>query len=163
MNNDPIHPIKFNIICPIEFIDPEETNFRIEFSIPGKPFGKQRPRVINRRGFVHTYTPKETANYEKLVKKSYLKHSGGRKLYGPISAKIEGIFPIPKSISKKQKEKMISKYHTKKPDSDNIGKSILDGLNGTAYDDDSQICDLNIRKIYGKEPKTIVILEELKR
>ena len=32
------------------------------FTIEGKPFGKQRPRVTTKGAFAHAYTPKETAD-----------------------------------------------------------------------------------------------------
>ena len=41
---------------------------QIRFSIPGKPFGKQRPRVVHRGSYSKAYTPEETVNYENLVK-----------------------------------------------------------------------------------------------
>ena len=45
-----------------------ETMDEVRFTIPGKPFGKQRPRVVNRGKFSSAYTPKETVQYENLVK-----------------------------------------------------------------------------------------------
>lgn len=41
---------------------------QIQFVVPGKPFGKQRPRVACRGKFSKAYTPKETIAYENLVK-----------------------------------------------------------------------------------------------
>lgn len=38
-----------------------------------------------------------------------------------------------------------------KPDVDNVAKIILDGLNKVAYNDDNQITDIKIRKIYDTE------------
>ena len=52
-------------------------------------------------------------------------------------------------------------HHTKKPDCDNIAKSILDALNNVAYYDDSQICKLSVEKYYGEVPKVIVSLNEI--
>ena len=43
----------------------------IKFKILGKPRGKQRPRMCIRFGKQITYTPKQTSEYEKLVKASY--------------------------------------------------------------------------------------------
>ena len=43
----------------------------IKFKILGKPKGKQRPRMCIRFGKQITYTPKQTSEYEKLVKASY--------------------------------------------------------------------------------------------
>lgn len=44
----------------------------IKFKILGKPRGKQRPRMCIRFGKQITYTPKQTSEYEKLVRASYM-------------------------------------------------------------------------------------------
>ena len=147
------------IIAPLIF---EEPNKEIYLVIPGKPFGKQRPRMSRRGKFVTTYTPKETVEYENLVKLSYYNSAEDTKLKGAIKAKIKGVFPIPSSVSNKQKEKMISgeiKY-TKKIDCDNMAKCILDALNNIAYDDDSQIYELSVTKEYGENPRVELTLKE---
>lgn len=43
-----------------------------KFKILGNPRGKQRPRMCMRFGKQVTYTPKQTSEYEKLVKASYM-------------------------------------------------------------------------------------------
>lgn len=150
------------IIVPIEFDESLIKKRSTTFSVPGKPFGKQRPKVTTRYGYSMAYTPKKTVEYENKVRSSYIQTNGNNKLEGPISAKILGVFGVPKSMSKKQQKKLIEeKHHTKKPDCDNIGKSILDALNGIAYKDDSQVCKLYIEKIYGEESRTEVVLEEI--
>ena len=93
------------IITPLYFV---EQNKEVSFTVPGKPFGKQRPKMSRRGKFVTTYTPKETVEYENLIKISYYNSAGDTKLKGAIKADIRGIFPIPTSASNKQKEKMIS-------------------------------------------------------
>lgn len=135
----------------------------VEFEIEGKPFGKQRPRVINRGGFSTTYTPKQTVDYENKVKKSYKNTVGNTKLNNAIRTEIIGIFPIPKNTSKKMKSLMLKNQikHTKKIDCDNMAKTVLDALNNIAYNDDSQICELYIKKRYGENPKVKVKLEEI--
>ena len=50
---------------------------------------------------------------------------------------------------------------TKKPDVDNVAKSILDSLNGMAYKDDSQVVECIVRKWYADEPKVKVKLMEV--
>jgi Holliday junction resolvase RusA-like endonuclease len=50
---------------------------------------------------------------------------------------------------------------TKKPDFDNIGKIICDALNKIAYDDDSQIVEANIYKVYADIPRVEVTLTEV--
>ena len=147
------------VITPLIF---QEPNKEVKFIVPGKPFGKQRPRMSRRGKFTTTYTPKETVEYENLVKLSYYNSADDTKLKGAIKAEIKGIFPLPKNTSNKQREKMISgeiKY-TKKLDCDNMAKCILDALNNIAYDDDSQIYELKVSKEYGENPRVEVILKE---
>ena len=50
---------------------------------------------------------------------------------------------------------------TKKPDTDNIAKIILDSLNGIAYHDDAQIVRLTVQKSYSREPRVLVEISEV--
>ncbi|MDM0716658.1 RusA family crossover junction endodeoxyribonuclease [Clostridium perfringens] len=59
--------------------------------VTGKIMGKARPRVC--RG--HAFTPKDTVQYEKLVR-DYYKQQDGRYLEGPIKALIIAYYKIPK-------------------------------------------------------------------
>ena len=131
------------------------------FEIVGEPQGKGRPRFSTRGGFVKTYTPEKTASYENFVKLCYLNKYKGQKLDGEIIAEIIAYFPIPKSFSKKKRSEAIEGKirPTKKPDTDNIAKTILDSLNGIAFEDDKQVVALLVKKLYGEEAKVVVVLE----
>ncbi|EJT5921733.1 RusA family crossover junction endodeoxyribonuclease [Clostridium perfringens] len=120
--------------------------------VTGKIRGKARPRIC--RG--HAFTPKDTVQYEKLVRNCY-KQQDGRYLEGPIKALIIAYYKIPKSYSKKRVQAIRDELEkpTKKPDVDNIAKIILDSLNGVAYKDDSQIVDLRIIKSYTEETERV--------
>ncbi|EIF5083621.1 RusA family crossover junction endodeoxyribonuclease [Clostridium perfringens] len=120
--------------------------------VTGKIRGKARPRVC--RG--HAFTPKDTVQYEKLVRDCY-KQQDGRYLEGPIKALIIAYYKIPKSYSKKSVQAIRDGLEkpTKKPDADNIAKIILDSLNGIAYKDDSQIIELRIIKRYTEDDERI--------
>ena len=135
----------------------------VNFTIVGEPKGKGRPRFHRIKNYVTTYTPEETLNYEAYIKMSYLNEARGKKLEGQIEAHIKGVFPIPKSTSKKQRALMLSGevMHTKKIDCDNLAKTILDALNGIAYDDDKQVCRLIVEKVYGENPCVEVELNEV--
>lgn len=139
-------------------------NKTVKFTVPGKAVGKQRPRFSRQGTAVRTYTPRQTTEYEGLVKESYIA-AGGKKLEGTIGATICGYFEPPRSTSKKQRQKMLSGEigYTKKVDADNLAKSILDALNGVAYDDDSQVCLLIVQKLYGEKARVEVILEEINK
>lgn len=130
---------------------------KVEFTIPGEPKAKQRPRVT-KQGIA--YTPKQTIEYENWVKQCYISEYGQTMLDGQIKAEIKAYFRIPKSFSKK-KRKLIELGElrpTKKPDTDNIAKSVLDSLNGIAYKDDSSIVELKVSKYFDDQPRVEVTL-----
>lgn len=131
----------------------------VTFTIKGQPMGKQRPKFSTYGGFVKTYTPKETVNYETLVKMSYY----GLQYFGdePLKVTIKAYYQIPKSYSKKKRLMAINGElrPITKPDCDNIAKIICDALNSVAYDDDKQIVELVVQKYYAEEPRTEVTIE----
>lgn len=130
---------------------------KIRFTIPGKPMGKQRARTLKTG---RSYTPKETVNYETLVKQIYIMQNFTKQLEGAIEGEIKAYFQIPKSVSKKKREQMIlgEIRPTSKPDWDNVGKIICDSLNGLAYHDDSYIVNCRVRKFYSDEPRVEIEL-----
>ena len=136
----------------------------IKFTVPGSCMGKQRPRFSSRGKFVRAYTPAKTVNYENLVKMCYYTENKFRnKLEGAIIAEVTAIYPIPNSVSNKKKQQMLTGeiQYTKKPDVDNIAKSLFDSLNDLAYKDDSYIIEMHIKKAYGDDPHTDITLKDL--
>lgn len=136
----------------------------IEFTVDGEPVGKGRPR-FTRNG--HAYTPEKTADYEQLVKLSFRnKYPDFKPILKviPLSVVICAEFPIPASFCKNARleAKRGTKKPTKKPDADNIAKSICDALNGLAYHDDSQIVELTVHKKYSSSPCVKVCIGELR-
>lgn len=124
----------------------------IEFTVVGKIQPKQRPRFVRMGKFIQTYTPKPTLDYQKLVGDSYTEKYGDEKLTGALVVEIDAFFNVPKSYSKKKKAELRGKPNTQhNGDIDNVAKSVLDGLNGIAYDDDTIIYDLHIRKFYSDD------------
>lgn len=151
-------------VCPISF-NYDNGGKIVAFSIPGKPRGKERPRMARCGKFVTTYTPKNTVEYEKLIRTAYRSTVGDVFLEGPIEAELHGVFPIPKSTSKKKTKEMLEGdiLYTHKIDCDNLGKIVLDALNKIAYRDDSQICKMSVTKEYGNNPRVDVILREVNK
>ena len=134
-----------------------------KFEIEGKIKGKGRPRFTSYGRFVKTYTPTETASYENLIKLQFKISCGDWYSELPLKMKITAIHGIVKSASKKDRAKMLDGdlKPTKKPDADNIVKIICDALNGVAYKDDTQVVELEIKKVYGELEKVVVEIEEL--
>lgn len=129
--------------------------------IPGKPLGKQRPRVL-KSGI--TYTPEKTVNYETFVKQLYFEQYHQDKPFeGPVRMIITAYMPIPQSTSKAKKTDMMRLIirPTKKPDVDNIIKIIADALNGLAYQDDKQIVSCTVEKVYSDVPRVEVEIKEV--
>ena len=129
----------------------------MKFIVYGKPTGKGRPR-LSRWG---VYSPNKTVAYENLVKFSYLQATDDKLVDCAIKIEIWAYFEPPKSISKKKYNELIGKAHTKKPDIDNIGKAILDALNGIAYEDDNQIAELVVHKIYDEKARAVIDIKEI--
>ncbi len=132
----------------------------IKFTIPGEPKSKLRHRTT-KNGF--TYNPKQNIEYENWVKQCYWIKHRQTMLEGEIKATIKAYLKIPKSTSKKRRKLMIEEKirPTKKPDTDNLAKIVLDSLNALAFDDDKQVVDLRVQKFYSEKPRVEVILEQI--
>ena len=132
----------------------------MDFTVEGLPIAKGRPRVT-RNG---TYTPAKTKNYEKAVQLHFNNQYKGDPLEGPLRITIDFYMYIPKNVSKRRRKLKNDKelLPTKKPDFDNLTKSITDALNGLAYKDDNQIVEAHIYKYYSDDPKAVVKIETIK-
>lgn len=137
----------------------------IRFTVPGQPFGKQRPRVVNRGGFSKAYTPQKTVSYENWVRSCFIDKANGFRFDDDtmLEVKIVAYYEIPKSTSKKKKEMMLTGrvMPAKKPDWDNIGKIICDSLNGIAYRDDAAIVKASVLKFYDESPRVEVRIKKI--
>lgn len=109
--------------------------------VEGKIKGKARPRFNTKTG--KAFTPGDTITYENWIKCCY-QEQDGKFIDGPVKARIEVYYKIPKSYTKKRVQAIRDglEMPLKKPDIDNCIKVILDSLNGIAYKDDSQIVEV---------------------
>lgn len=134
---------------------------KYEFEVPGEVVGKERPRVNMYTGRV--YTPNKTKDYEFLVQQYFkMKYPKYETLEGRIAINIIAYLKIPKSTSKTKTREMLENKisPTKKPDVDNIAKSILDALNEVAFKDDNQVSKICVDKRFALEEKIVVEVEE---
>lgn len=140
-------------------------NERRAFEVPGEPRGKMRPKASTFGGHARVYTPGKQVEYENWVRLCYEReHPEAEPLDCPLMASMVISLPVPKSESKKRRALMLEGkiLPTKKPDIDNVMKSILDALNGIAYRDDSLICEAHVSKRYAEEPGVFVELTAAK-
>ena len=135
----------------------------ITFIVEGTAVPKQRPRIGGRTA----YTPKKTRDYEERVREAFLaSYHGDIPAYEKgkaVRGCIEIVQVIPKSWSntKTMKAECGEIVPTSRNgDIDNIAKSILDALNGFAYEDDCQVTTLMVSKRYGTDPYVVVRFEE---
>jgi Holliday junction resolvase RusA-like endonuclease len=132
---------------------------KARFSIPGAPYGKARHRTT-RTGI--QYTPKETVNYETLVRTIFKQECPDWHItFMPVRILIRAFYPIPKSMSKAKRAlcRSGSVVPTKRPDWDNIGKIITDSLNQIAWNDDAQVFDAQVIKYYSEIPQVDIAME----
>lgn len=114
----------------------------VAFVVQGKPQGKQRPR-LGKSGCV--YTPAATRRYERSI--AWAATAGrprGWRLSGAVSVEVACYFP-----------------DARIRDVDNVLKAVLDGMNGVAYHDDSQVVLANVTKALDREhPRTEVVVRQ---
>ena len=137
----------------------------IHFTVNVIPRGKQRARTVLRGGSVHSYTPRETVEFERAVAWACRSACRGAQMPENAPLRLDAVFymPIPKSANKGLRERMASErmMHTKKPDTDNMLKSVLDGCNGIAYKDDNQIAQIRATKVYSENPRVEVTISTI--
>lgn len=142
----------------------------ITLKVLGEPMGKQRPRATFVAGHATIYTPKKTQSYEGRFASAYgEKYPNTPPTSEAVKVTIYAYFGLLKgdynskgSVNKKGMAKLNGETHcTKKPDTDNIAKAVLDGLNGVAFLDDSQVVSLTIIKTYSIAPRVEVAVEIL--
>ena len=136
----------------------------LRFTIPGEPQGKGRARIGKVGGFSRLFTPAKTLAYEGLVAQMAQQAMAGAPLMeGPVSLSLELLHTIPRSAPKRQRADMLSgrMRPTKKPDADNVVKAIFDGINGVVWNDDVQVCGLNMTKRYACTPGVEVLVSPI--
>ena len=130
---------------------------KVKFHINTRPTPKQRPR-LGKGGKV--YTPNSTKVFEQICRLSYGNRYYFDKEY--ISIKIIFKFKVPKSYSKKKYSEAIEgKIRPSTNDTDNLLKSVLDGLNGKAWKDDRYIYRIEAEKIFADKDCIEVVIESI--
>lgn len=133
----------------------------LRFNVLGTPKPKARPRTVRnpKTGFVHTYTPDTTVNWEQTIvwhAKQFmawlaLENPEGRLAMpytGRILADVRFNILRPKSLPKSVHYPMKSRPG----DVDNLAKSVLDALQlAGIIDDDKTVTDLSTCKRFTSE------------
>ena len=134
---------------------------RLEFSVPAKPVAKARPRFTFTG---HAYTPKATAEFEQLVAacaRCAMLTSGQSPAEGCLHASMEFYYAPPKSwtaAEKRRCEQAGRTPKTTKPDTDNLVKAVLDGMNGIVFKDDAQVTRVTALKAWSYRQNNTVLV-----
>lgn len=142
-----------------DMFDPPPHPF-IAFTLAGAPVAWGRARLAGKR-FIK---PEKTRSFEADIGKACRVAMGALKpASGPIAISFVAFVPIPESWPRGDKARAQAGLlqPTSRPDLDNYEKAILDGLNGIAWYDDSQVCDVIKAKRYSKNPRVTVEITPL--
>lgn len=139
---------------------------KISFTISGEPVAQGRPRFSNRGGFVRAYDPaksKDAKNHIRFIAKQVMKDHNNEPLEGPIHFKVQFGIEMPRSMARKRTPRP-REWRTKKPDLDNLMKTVKDACSKVIYLDDSMIVRVTAEKIQcaqGEAPFTKICFEEI--
>ena len=130
--------------------------------IPGTPGHWRRSRTNGKRHFM---APKSREERDRIIIHTRRTWTG-KPVQGPVSVSIDAFYRCPKQrpkcIGKEEWQNRDEPFEKPtRPDLDNVAKQVLDALNGVVWDDDSQVCDLRIRKRYAardSEPATLILI-----
>lgn len=120
------------------------------FTVPGPPVPWERAGRIGGRYF----TKPRTAAFKAAVERAAWA-AGVKLIEKPHPVMVTMVFRLPRPKRGKYADPIDRR------DLDNLAKSVLDALNGIAWDDDGQVCRLFIEKRYDREPATVVTVNHL--
>ena len=135
---------------------------KIKFVVPGKPQGKLRAKWVKVGKFGVAHTPQKTVNYENFIKQMFVEKYPK---FVPVDCELHLFLEvwqaIPKGTSIKKTELMVGGgiRPAKLPDIDNILKSVMDALEGLAYQNDNQFVSATIDKLYSRRPRLEITIK----
>ena len=124
------------------------------YDIQGKPAAWMRTGIVFSTRKIY-----DSQKQMKLIIGLTIKaqHNDEPPFYGPVAVDIYAYFERPKT------KKYHPVYYDRKPDFDNIAKIYCDILSDCAvWNDDCQVSDCRVRKLWGDEPGVTIIVKELK-
>jgi Holliday junction resolvase RusA-like endonuclease len=143
---------------------------RIEFTVPGEPIAKGRPRSVIRAKrdggiYVGHYTPDRTRKAEESFIAKSIPHRPTSPLTGPIVLEATFEFAVPESWPQWQQAAALNGewLHVSPPDEDNLVKLLKDAFNGVFWADDRQVFRATVEKRYAAFPQTRITITELEQ
>lgn len=134
--------------------------------VPAVPVAQPRPRAtaVGRHARVYN-APGPVDAFKASVRLAASAAFNGAPLEGPL--RVDAIFVFPRTKSMIWKTKPMPRvWHAKKPDRDNLDKSVLDALTGLLWRDDAQVCAGELEKWIAagdEQPHVRIVVSELPR
>lgn len=136
----------------------------IQFTIPTIPVAQPRQRHANMGGHIRNYIPTDhpVVAFKAAAQMAAAGAYQGEPLDHPLRVDLVFVMPRPKSMCWKRRPMPRAPF-AKKPDRDNLEKSLYDALNGLLWRDDSLICDGRVQKVYAagdEQPHVEIVIRE---
>ena len=122
------------------------------FEIQGKPKSMARVRFDSKKRV--TFTDRATQKEKLRVRELAMEMMGIRSPVKDIVS-VDCYFYFQRA--KGNRKGNGASWRMSTPDVDNLGKLILDAMNGVVYEDDRQVCSLNLIKLNHDHPSKTVV------
>lgn len=130
-----------------------------KFTLSGNPIPQKQTRFTCQGGFPRAYDPSKKDL--EMIQWQIKPFAPEKPLQGPICLSIYFFLPIPKSTSKARREQMMRRIilPVVKPDEDNLAYIVTNALKKIVYEDDNQICEKHVYKVYDNMPRTEITVK----
>ena len=141
----------------------------IEFRIAMLPRGQGRPRATVRGKHAGLYEAKEDVQHKQTIASLAAPHCPRSPLDGALSLRVLAIMPRPATLCGRSKRTGLPlqdpgrRWHTSKPDGDNLIKAVADALRNF-WRDDAQIAHMECQKVVAaldEQPGYLIAIDVL--
>ena len=107
---------------------------------------RSRAKTVGKMGRIHVYVPRKdpVTTWKRDVMWGWRQHHD-KPVSGPVRLMMTFYFPRPKRLQGAPEGTI---PHTGVPDVDNLCKAVMDALKNVAWDDDRQVYDISMQKLY---------------
>lgn len=133
----------------------------IRFVVPAIPIAQPRPRAVAVNGQARVFGAPKSHAVHAFKATCRIAAPVSEPMRGPLRIEMTFVLPRPKLPKKLGMARL---PHTKRPDFDNLEKSVVDALTGLCWLDDSQLCDVRTRKFVaaeGEQPHVEIVIRPL--
>ncbi|MCP4903015.1 MAG: RusA family crossover junction endodeoxyribonuclease [bacterium] len=138
----------------------------VSFEVFGtpRPKGSKKAYVMAGKAILVECNQKLLVPWKRLVTAAAVENRPPRPIKGPVEVTLYFWFERPRAHFragkyKDQRKPAAPYYHSYRPDIDKLARAVLDCLTGIVYEDDAQVCVLNMRKAYSDSPKIGVSID----